>query len=372
LLILDKALRIRSANASFFRKFKVTEQETEGKLFYDVGNGQWDIQPLRTVLQNILPGKTVMEDFEMTHNFPSIGERTMLLNARRIIIEKSNEQLILLAIEDVTEIKKAEQKQKDFAQHLETRVKERTTDLQKVNSELEQFAHVASHDLQEPVRKILTFINRVLGSKEEFSSATKNYLNKIENASERMTAIIQDLLSYAHLLNSETLLEETDLNKTFKNILDDFELQIEEKKAQIKSEKLPIIEALPLQMNQLFYNLLSNSLKFSKNETPPVIKITSRKLSAKEIKEYPALNAELFYCEIVFQDNGIGFDQKYAHQIFTIFQQLNDRKEYTGTGIGLSIVKKIVENHHGEIYVEAKENEGAAFHVILPVKQTGN
>ena len=204
---------------------------------------------------------------------------------------------------------------------------------------------------------------------EGLSPEVKLYLNKIEGASSRMSTLVRDLLNYSRLHQSADLFVETDLNETFKNILNDFELLIAEKKAKIKINQLPTIEAIPLQMNQLFYNLVSNSLKYSNHNVQPLITITSHKLSEKEINKHPGLNPFMAYVEIIFKDNGIGFEQQYAEKIFTIFQRLHDRETYIGTGIGLALCKTIMENHYGEIFAEAKENEGASFHLILPITQ---
>ncbi len=268
------------------------------------------------------------------------------------------------------------EEQKIFTEQLESKVKERTTELQTLNeelkqsnSQLDQFAYVASHDLQEPLRKIITFSMRLKDKHNaELSTEVKTYLNKIEDASSRMTTLIKDLLNYSRLLQHEKLFTRVDLNETLKNILSDFEERIVEKKAVFKIETLPTIETIPLQMNQLFYNLISNALKFTKENVAPLITITSSKLSKLEIKKYPSLNTSSNYFEIIFKDNGIGFNQKYDKQIFTIFQRLHDAKTYFGTGIGLALCKKIVENHQGEIFVKAEENKGAAFHIILPIK----
>ena len=266
--------------------------------------------------------------------------------------------------------------QKNFTEELEIKVQERTAALQILNEELnqtnrqlDQFAHVASHDLQEPLRKIITFSMRLQDvHKEELNTEVKSYLNKIENASTRMSTLISDLLNYSRLLQHEKVFVQTDLKETLKNILSDFELLILEKKAQIKFDELVTIDSIPLQMNQLFYNLIGNALKFSKKDVPPVITITSRMLSENEIQKYPALNPLIAYVEIIFKDNGIGFEQQYAKQIFTIFQRLHSKEAFIGTGIGLALVKKIVENHHGEVFTESQKNKGAEFHVILPIK----
>jgi two-component system CheB/CheR fusion protein len=229
---------------------------------------------------------------------------------------------------------------------------------------------VASHDLQEPLRKILTFSMRLQDDhKAELSKEVKFYLDKIEGASSRMSTLIRELLNYSRLLGQEKLVVQTNLNATLKNVLKDFELLIDEKKALINFDELPSIEAIPLQMNQLFYNLISNALKFSREDVPPVINITSRTLSDKQVKKHPSLNPSVTYVEICFKDNGIGFDQKYSEKIFTIFQRLHNRDTFSGTGIGLALIKKITENHQGLTFATAKEDEGATFHVILPVKQ---
>ncbi|MEO8086831.1 MAG: PAS domain S-box protein, partial [Bacteroidota bacterium] len=267
--------------------------------------------------------------------------------------------------------------QKKFTQELETKVKERTAELQtsneelkQTNEQLDQFAHVASHDLQEPLRKILTFSLRLQDKhKEELSTEVKSYLNKIEGASSRMSTLIRDLLNYSRLLQHEKLFTSVNLNEVLKNIINDFELDIAEKKAVIKVDTLPTIEAIPLQMNQLFYNIINNALKFSKGNATPLITITSRTLPEKEIGKYPGLNASTTYFEIVFKDNGIGFEQQYDKQIFTIFQRLHDNEKYIGTGIGLALCKKVIENHHGIIFVNSKKNKGAAFHIILPLNK---
>jgi two-component system CheB/CheR fusion protein len=370
LVILDKSLRIKTANLAFYKKFNFTELETEDKLFYELQNHQWDDQVLQGQLEKIIPQRVKLENFEITLPFPVLGERTMLLNARQVANEHAVEPLILLAIEDITERKVAEQKLKTFSEDLEIKVKERTADLQLTNEKLQQFAHAASHDLQEPLRKIVTFSNRLQEKHEdEFSLEAKTYLSKIAGASARMSKLIQDLLNYSQLLNHEKLFAPTDLGVTLENVLSDFEVLIEQKKALITSGLLPTMEAIPLQMNQLFYNLISNALKFSREGTPPVLAISSKLLTPETISQYPTLNPSMTYCELIFKDNGIGFEQKYGQQVFVLFQRLNQPGQYQGTGIGLSLSKKIVEIHHGEIFVEATETDGAAFHIILPIKQ---
>ncbi len=386
LIILDQQLRIKTANNAFYEKFQVTDLETEGKLIYELGNNQWDIAPLRKLLQQIISGKTTIENFEITHNFPSIGERSVLLNARQVVNEKNVVQLILLAIEDITEKKLLEKKiqehakqQELFAEELERQVLSRTQSLKEANIELEhsnknqeQFASIASHDLQEPLRKIQTFALLLQQRHStEIPIEAKELINKISSAAARMSVLIKDVLNFSRMAHEENRFVSLDLNVILDNVLKDFDLLIFEKKAVVTIGELSTIEGIPLQINQLFYNLLSNALKFSNENIPPVIRISSRLMSPEEIEKYPDLNSDLPFCEIIFEDNGIGFDQQFAEQIFLIFQRLNTRQQFAGTGIGLALCQKIVVNHHGEIRAESKENEGTKFYIFLPLKQSG-
>ena len=237
-------------------------------------------------------------------------------------------------------------------------------ELLKSNRDLEQFAYVASHDLQEPLRKIQTFtqlLAEYIGNNEQ----AKNYQHKINQSAERMQVLIRDVLDFSRLSNSEDAFVETDLNKVIDNLQSDFELLLREKDATITHSQLPTIKGIPLQLSQLFSNLISNSIKYS--EKKPVINISSEKLGEEEIKKYPKLNGNPSYTRITFMDNGIGFEPEYNEQIFAIFQRLHGRQKYHGTGIGLAICRKIVENHHGIIYAEGKPGKGATFNIILPI-----
>ena len=377
LIILDKSLRVKTANKSYYEKFKTTEEETEGKLFYKIGNGQWNIPALRSVLEKILYDEIKITGFEIKHDFDTMGERIMLLNASRIFRKDNTEQLLLIALEDVTETKKMQADLKKFTDELEKKVEERTISLKEVNSalklsndNLEQFATIASHDLQEPLRKIRTFANLLnLRHSNDIADEAKELLNKISLSAKRMSVLIEDVLNFSKIVDSTNAFVKTDLNEIVENVISDFDLLIKEKKAVVSHDQLPVIDAIPLQMNQLFYNLLSNALKFSKAGIAPIIHITSGTLSLTAIKKYPSLKSDAPYCEIIFRDNGIGFNQQFAEQMFLIFQRLNSREHFEGTGIGLALCKKIVINHHGEIYAEAEEGKGAALHIILPLQQ---
>jgi two-component system CheB/CheR fusion protein len=497
-LVLDQNLRVKTANRSFYRTFQLKEEGTEGLLVYELGHKQWNIPQLRELLENIIPQKTQFNGFEIKHYFPGLGEKTMLLNARQLVQKIHGQQLILVAIEDITEHKEAEKviaereawlrnmadnapvmiwvadkdKSRTFSnktwlaytgrtpeqeegsgwkddihphdledylkvfnkgfeekksyqseyrlrridgeyrwilsiakptyssegtftgfigtcteihdkrlmnEELEKRVEQRTNDLQEMNkelersnSELQQFAYVASHDLQEPLRKIITFSDSLDRYKDNLPEKGKAYVEKIATSAERMTRLIDDLLNFSRISRADEQFASTDLNDVLKSVLGDFDLIINQKKAIISKDKLPEIEAIPIQMKQLFHNLLSNALKFSKEGVAPLINITSRKLPKEEVEKLLVPNRSLDYIEIVFKDNGIGFNADFCEQIFNVFQRLNASKDYPGTGIGLALCRKIVNNHGGTIHAYSQENEGASFYVVLPVKRGGN
>lgn len=255
--------------------------------------------------------------------------------------------------------------QKLQAGRLEEMVNIRTRELKEKNSELEQFAQVTSHDLQEPLRKILIYTDMIKSDREnKLTDRSKTNIEKVCDATQRMSNSLRELLNYTSIAKNDQFVL-VDLNDTFKLVFDDLELVIHGKKAIIQIETMPAIRAIPLQMQQLFYNLLNNALKFSRPGEPPLVEITAREVYAHEIKSGVTPHDKQ-YVEITVKDNGIGFEQKYADQIFVMFQRLNDRTQFEGTGIGLSLCKKVVDNHSGLIFVTATPNEGATFRIVLP------
>ena len=193
-------------------------------------------------------------------------------------------------------------------------------------------------------------------------------LEKILQSAERMSLLIKDLLSFSSLQSKDEF-ELTDLTKIFENVLEDMEVLIAQKKAIITHDPLPEIEAIPVQMNQLFYNMVNNSLKFAKADLPLHLDVSCKLLNEEEMKHIKGLDPSLHYYEIIFSDNGIGFNQDYAVQIFGMFKRLNDKSTYAGSGIGLALCKKVVTNHNGVIEANGKENIGAQFYIYLPRQQ---
>jgi two-component system CheB/CheR fusion protein len=378
LVILKKNFQIKSANKSFYEKFNATEQQTEGKNFFEWGNGVWNVPELESKLKKILPERSFFEEVELDASSYFKSEKILVLNAREVVNETSNEQLILLAMQDITERKLLERKEKSFSEELEREVIDRTKELRTSNlnlkysnESLDQFASIASHDLQEPLRKIRTFASLLKGKFESsLSQDGKEMINKINVAADRMSQLITEVRQYSRVVYTPRVFKQVDLDVILKNVLSDLELRIIETKATIQyPERLPVIDALPLQVNQLFYNLLTNALKFYREPSSPVVTIAFRSLEQGELVKFPHLDKDLPHVEIRFSDEGIGFEQQFADQIFQIFERLHPADQFDGTGIGLALCKKIIENHHGHIYALSNENEGASFIIILPTTQ---
>ena len=241
-------------------------------------------------------------------------------------------------------------------------------ELETSNHDLQQFASVASHDLQEPLRKILIF-STLLRDKhtQEFSAEGMAYLEKIIASSDRMRAMIVDILGYSRLSTSASPFTLTNLREVVDEVMEDYEILIKEKKATILVEDLPAIEANRGQMKQVFQNLISNSIKFSKPETDPVITIASSLL--QEFLFTSESSTEAATCCITVSDNGIGFNDQYRDRIFSLFERLNTKDKYEGSGIGLAITKKIIDKHNGTIQATSQEGQGSQFIITLPLRQ---
>ena len=236
--------------------------------------------------------------------------------------------------------------------------------LESSNHDLQQFASVASHDLQEPLRKIQMFSNLMKEKEDSLNTESRKFLNKIIESSGRMKTLIIDILNYSRLSAMNTDAELVNLNELFTELLDDFELAISDKKAKIHIHELPALRVNRGQIRQVFQNLVSNSLKFSKSGVPPEINITSKRLLEKSFNSPEAPDGH--YYMICIQDNGIGFDEKYVNHIFSLFERLHSKERFEGTGIGLAIAKKIIDKHNGLISARSREGFGAAFNIILP------
>lgn len=273
-----------------------------------------------------------------------------------------------LAIRDIRERRLNEARLQVERELLEQRVIERTaelnvvnTELQRSNRELQDFAFVASHDLQEPLRKIQAFGDRLTTKHgPQLNDEARDYLTRMQGAADRMHTLINDLLAFSRVTTKAQPFVPTDLSRVAREVLGDLEVRLQDNQAQVHVGNLPTIEADPLQMRQLFQNLIGNALKFHRTGVPPEIRI--------DAEEQPA-NGGFEMLNIRVSDNGIGFDEKYLDRIFTPFQRLHGRNEFEGTGIGLAVCRKIVERHGGTLSARSKPGEGSTFIAALPVNQ---
>lgn len=476
LLILDANLRVVSANRSFYRTFKVTPEETVGRLLFDLGKRQWDIPDLRELLETVLSQNTTLDDFEVQLDFETTSRRVMFLNARRIYRKGNNTEMILLTIEDFTERKQMEEalrqseekyrglfenaevgmfrsrldgsgfiavnrrfaeifgftreemlgspptmrwadpgareemlrvlrergelrdyeadmvtkggetrtvlmsirlysdegylegtmiditdrkrleeevrQHRDRLDELVHQLNETVEELERSNKELEQFVYVASHDLQEPLRMVASYTELLADRyQDKLDEKAHKYIRYAVDGARRMQVLINDLLALSRVGTKGRPPEPTDCGEVLAGVLKSLEKTIKESSAEIVIGDLPTVMADPGQIGQVFQNLISNSIKF-RSEAPPRIEVTARRKGT--------------FWEICVADNGIGIDPEFHDRIFTIFQRLHGQGKYPGSGIGLAIVKKIVERHGGQVRVESAAGQGARFIFTLP------
>ena len=288
-----------------------------------------------------------------------------------VTVQKKAEEKLVAVNEDLKKAIEARTDSEKEIVALNDTLKENIKILEAANIELATFAHIASHDLQEPLRKIITYSSLLIAEyHDKIDDRGKSYIDNMQRASTRMRKLINDILEYSQLSEEQYIFESTSLQAVVLEVFSNLEVAINETKAKISIEKeLPTIEANFTQMRQLFQNLISNALKFVKAGTEPDINITYEVVLAKDIRELDKQLSNEKFCIIYIKDNGIGFKEEYIDRIFTIFQKLNNNTTYQGTGIGLAICKKIVEKHRGFIAAESKPNDGSLFTITLPVSQ---
>ncbi|GAB2776186.1 hypothetical protein GCM10027275_19160 [Rhabdobacter roseus] len=287
-------------------------------------------------------------------------ERYVMVRGQKVLDETKGRAIYMGNIFDITSLKL-----------IQNELEGKVLDLNKSNADLEQFAYVASHDLQEPLRKIVSFGERLDSrSRGALNEEQALYLDRILNATRRMQEMIDNLLEFSRVARTKDGFVRTDLNTILKSVISDLEVTIQQKNAVVKMGDLPEIDAIPSQMSQLFMNLLSNSLKFTRREVRPIITIKAEALKPNEVGEQQGTLLGKSYIRILIEDNGIGFQNDQSSRIFTLFQRLRGRSEFEGAGIGLSVCKKVIENHQGSIEAYGIPEEGATFTILLPTSQS--
>ena len=344
-----------SVNAAFAADYQLRPEEFAGKTDYDFFPKEL-AEKYRADDQRIMAQRQ-----SETLEEANIGDGKMRIIecVKTPVLDDDGQVMGLLGIfTDITERKVAEEKLREFSASLE-----------RSNRELQDFAYVASHDLQEPLRKVTVFGDR-LRTKCGVAMGAEgcDYLDRMQKAAGRMQNLINDLLTFSRVTNKPQPFVPVDLGKIAREVMEDLEARIEQTGAQVEVGALPVIEAVPLQMRQLLQNLVGNALKFQRPGEKPVVTIAGEILRRKNggsTRNAPARE----WLQLTVRDNGIGFDEKYLDRIFNVFQRLHSRAEYEGTGMGLAITRKIVEHHGGKITARSQPGQGAAFLIDLPMKQ---
>ena len=340
LLVLDSALRVQKANRAFYATFHATAEETLGRALHELGNGQWDIPGLRAKLEKILSFGGQFKDFEARLHFETTGYRDLLIDARRMEGSREEGALLLMSPVDVTDIK-----------HVEEVLKQKS-DLARSNQDLGQFAHAASHDLREPLRMVISFMQLISEKyKGKLDNEADEWIGYAVDGAERMQKLIEDLLTYAEVGQGEKVLTPLDCQDILDRVRANLDLQIRETSAVIECNELPPLLVDRTEMVQLFQNLIANAIKF-RGEAPPHIRISARQEGGIWV--------------LCVADNGIGIEEAHRERIFAMFQRLHDRSRYPGTGIGLAVCRKIVSRLGGKIWVDSKVGSGSVFYFTLP------
>lgn len=354
LIIIDKDYNVKSANPSFYKYFGYAEKDTEGFSFFEIGNCQWDIPEFKELIFKMLVQKQTIEDYKLQILCNGTEKKTLMVNAR-LIQNTKPDGMILLAFEDITDLLVSNEL-----------LNKRNAELQIYNEQLENFTSSASHDLQEPLNKIHMLCQRIFEKENGLSENGKHNLQRVMYSVKNMSQLIADLINYSRINFTEKKFKKTDFNLLVKKTLNDIKDSIEEKKAVVTVDiTVNSINAIAFQIQQLLTNLILNSIKYSKANVAPEISIKTTKASSKEIINLGG-NPEKEYIKICVADNGIGFDKDFESRIFEPFYRLHGKGEYAGSGLGLTLVKKIVSNHNGFIKASSKIDIGTTMNIYLP------
>ncbi|HSB15258.1 MAG TPA: CheR family methyltransferase, partial [Bryobacteraceae bacterium] len=334
LVILNQNLQVMKANKTFYQTFQTSREETEQRLIWDLGNGQWNIPRLRELLENVLPAHSTFRDFEVTHEFEHVGRKVMLLNASEIFDPNAQARTILLAIEDITDRKRAEE------------------ELKATNAEVQHFAYALTHDLQEPLRMVVNFTELLAREYEgKLGEEADTIISYSVGGARRIEALLKALLGYWEVTErDQDSFASIDCGAVLANVLANLEAAIAHSGAIVTSDSLPTVVAGEVMLMQVFQNLISNSIKYRGEETPRI------HVSAER-------DAEGWLFSV--RDNGVGIAPKDADRVFGMFKRLHG-SEIPGTGIGLALCKKVVERQGGRIWVESERGRGATFKFTVP------
>jgi len=348
LLVLDRDLRVQQVNPAFYRAFEAPEDETIGQSLFEIGGGHFDHPALRDPLEALLKTREPFEEVELEGTFEGLGRRAYQVNGRLLNTDRDASERILLAINDVTEQRR-----------LEETLRRRARELARSNEDLEQFAYAASHDLQEPLRMVSSYLQLLERRyKDELDETAREFIDYAVDGADRMKDLINGLLQYSRVGRKEGEFGEVDLDSILKGILSDLSRRVEEIKATVQREPLPSTYGNSDQLRRLLQNLIENALTYHGEESPSI------DISGEE------KNGGV---HLVVRDEGPGIPTEAQEKVFQIFKQLDPHGEgREGSGMGLALCKKIVDRHDGRIWVESEPGEGSAFHVTLHLSPPEN
>ena len=348
LIVLDQDLRVVTASRSFYEVFKVKPEETVGQLIYDLGNKQWDIPKLRELLEDILPKKAAFDNYEVEHDFIIIGRRIMLLNAREIQRKLGKERIILLALEDITDRRLAE----EHIKKLNTDLQHNLGELASANKELEAFSYSVSHDLRNPLNRILGFSDVLLeGYSDKLDDEGKSHLNRVIKNAVRMNRIIDDLLHLSRISRQGVQRQDVDLSKLAASVAAELREAQPDRGATVDIQEGITAFADVKLIEVALSNLLGNAWKFTSKIQNARIQFGTFKQDGKTV----------YYVK----DNGAGFDQSLSEKLFLAFHRLHSDEEFEGTGIGLATVQRIIHRHGGKVWADGEPGKGAMFSFTL-------
>lgn len=354
LIIIDRNFIVKSANPSFYNYFKTTEEDIEGVSIFEIGNCYWNIPEFKETVLKKINKNEIIENFKLQFDLVNGEKKIMIMNAAPIA-NSIPEGMILIALEDVTDLEESSES-----------LKVKNLEIRDSSKQLESFTTLASHNLLDPIRKIYMFGKKIMDNETNLSDSGKHNIKRLISSALNMNQLIEDLIDYSKINSAEKQFKRTDLNVLVKKTTSDLKITINNHKATIIIDPLPSLQIMAVQIQQLFTHLISNAIKYARQDKIPEIKIGSHSASADEVRALGA-NPDINYVKLFVRDNGIGFNKDFESLIFNPFYKLHSNDQYYGSGLGLTLVQKIVSNHKGFIKVSSKLAEGTTIFIYLPV-----